>query len=116
MAALLLVAARGGRLSAGCTMVVLMAASGAAMAAPPIGAAGSVPATALPVVGAPARDQGLSFKPDAGVVFRSGDFSVTTWGFAERLIDSDGSDSWRRVRQGAEVDLPRFRSNQSSTV
>lgn len=56
---------------------------------------------------APVR-QGLYFKSDAGIVYQSGDFRFTTWGFAERLIDFDGRDSWRRVRQGAEVDLPRL--------
>ncbi len=50
----------------------------------------------------------LSFNPDAGVVVQSGDFRITTWGFAERLIDPDGKDGWRRVRQGAEFDLPRI--------
>lgn len=50
----------------------------------------------------------LSFNPDAGVVVQSGDFRITAWGFAERLIDLDGKDSWRRVRQGAEFDLPRI--------
>ena len=78
------------------------------MADPPTGAAGSVPATLQPAVGTPTAEQGLSYKPDAGIVFRSGDFSVTTWGFAERLIDAGGPNSWRRVRQGAEIDLPRF--------
>ena len=50
----------------------------------------------------------LSFNPDAGVVVQSGDFRITAWGYAERLIDADGPDSWRRVRQGAEFDLPRL--------
>ena len=44
----------------------------------------------------------LSFNPDAGVVVQSDDFRITAWGFAERLIDPDGKDGWRRVRQGAE--------------
>ena len=52
--------------------------------------------------------QGLSFKPDAGIVYQSGDFRLTAWGFAERLIDRDGPDYFRRVRQGAEIDLPRI--------
>ena len=50
----------------------------------------------------------LSHNPDAGVIVQSGDFRVTAWGFAERLIDPDGKDGWRRVRQGAEFDLPRI--------
>ena len=55
--------------------------------------------------------QGLYFKPDAGVVYQSGDFRLTAWGFAERLVDPDGPDSFRRVRQGAEFDFPRFTSS-----
>lgn len=51
---------------------------------------------------------GVSFNPDAGVVVQAGDTRLTAWGFAERLIDPDGPDSWRRVRQGAELDLPRL--------
>ena len=78
------------------------------MADPTTGAAGTESATVQPTVGTPSADQGLSYKPDAGLVIRSGDFSVTTWGYAERLIDPDGADSWRRLRQGAEVDLPRL--------
>ena len=50
----------------------------------------------------------LSHNPDAGIVIQSGDFRITAWGFAERLIDLDGKDGWRRVRQGAEFDLPRI--------
>lgn len=50
----------------------------------------------------------LSSNPDAGVIVQSGDFRITAWGFAERLINPDGKDGWRRVRQGAEFDLPRI--------
>ena len=50
----------------------------------------------------------LSQNPDTGIIFQSGDFRITAWGFAERLIDPDGNDGWRRVRQGAEFDLPRI--------
>ncbi len=50
----------------------------------------------------------VSFNPDAGVIVQSGDFRITAWGYAERLIDLDGKDGWRRVRQGAEFDLPRI--------
>lgn len=61
----------------------------------------------LPKVSAPSR-QGLYFKPDAGIIYQSGDFRLTTWGFAERLIDPSGPDYFRRVRQGAEIDFPRI--------
>lgn len=50
----------------------------------------------------------LSHNPDAGIIVQSGDFRITAWGFAERLVDPDGKDGWRRVRQGAEFDLPRI--------
>ena len=50
----------------------------------------------------------LSHNPDAGIIVQSGDFRITAWGFAERLIDPNGKDGWRRVRQGAEFDLPRI--------
>ena len=52
--------------------------------------------------------RGWSFQPDAGFVYRSGDFKLTTWGFAERLFDPNGPDAFRRVRQGAEFDFPRI--------
>jgi hypothetical protein len=70
-----------------------------AVIATPVFAQPAPPPDAAPV---------LSFNPDAGVVVQSGDFRITTWGFAERLIDRDGKDGWRRVRQGAEFDLPRI--------
>jgi hypothetical protein len=50
---------------------------------------------------------GVSFNPDAGIVVQSDDFRITAWGYGERLVDPSGPDSWRRVRQGAEFDLPR---------
>ena len=87
-----------------------------ARADPPTGSGGSTPATEQPTVGAATPAQGLSFKPDAGIVFRSGDFSLTTWGFAERVFDPNGPDSWRRFRQGAELDLPRFGGNLRAIV
>ncbi len=81
------------------------------MIAPPF-AALLLAVTATPVFAqsAPSPDAAtvLSFNPDAGVVVQSGDFRITAWGFAERLIDPDGKDGWRRVRQGAEFDLPRI--------
>ena len=76
--------------------------------------------TAMPAVAqsAPSTDAPpvLSFNPDAGVVVQSGDFRITAWGFAERLIDPDGKDGWRRVRQGAEFDLPRITPHLRAAV
>ena len=62
--------------------------------------------TALPKAAAPVAS-GWVFNPDAGFVYQSDDFKVTTWGFAERIIDPSGPDSFRRFRQGAEFDFPR---------
>jgi hypothetical protein len=59
-------------------------------------------------VAAAAPTGGWSFNPDSGWVYRAGDFKLTTWGFAERLFDPDGPDSFRRFRQGAEFDFPRI--------
>ena len=54
---------------------------------------------------------GWSYNPDAGSVYRSGDFRWTAWGFAERYWGPRShvvtADAWRRVRQGMELDLPR---------
>ncbi len=78
----------------------------------------SVTATSALAQSAPSTDAPpvLSFNPDAGVVVQSDDFRITAWGFAERLIDPDGRDSWRRVRQGAEFDLPRLTTHLRAAV
>ncbi len=68
----------------------------------------SEPPPAQPSDEASAAKQGFSFNPDAGIVYQSGDFRVTAWGFAERAIDFSGPDYFRRFRQGAEIDLPRL--------
>lgn len=52
-------------------------------------------------------EEGWSYNPDAGFVYQHGDFKWTIWGFGERLFDPRGTDSFRRVRQGMEFDLPR---------
>ena len=78
----------------------------------PILAVALLAVTATPALAqsAPSADAPpvLSFNPDAGVVVQSGDFRITAWGYAERLIEPEGKDGWRRVRQGAEFDLPRL--------
>lgn len=78
----------------------------------PILAVALLAVTATPALAqsAPSADAApvLSYNPDAGVIVQSGDFRITAWGYAERLIDPDGKDGWRRVRQGAEFDLPRL--------
>lgn len=89
------------------TLPAILAAfiAAAPVSAQTTGTAGD--ATPQPKVPAPTR-QGFYFKPDAGIVYQSVDFRLTAWGFAERLIDPDGPDTFRRVRQGAEIDLPRI--------
>ena len=52
--------------------------------------------------------QGFSFNSDAGIIYQSDDLRATAWGYAEGVIDPDGPDYFRRVRQGMEVDLPRL--------
>ena len=57
----------------------------------------------------------VSLNPDAGIVIQSGEARLTAWGFAERIIDADGPDSWRRVRQGAQFDAPRISAHLRPT-
>lgn len=82
------------------------------------GALLAVAATPALAQSAPSTDAppALSFNPDAGVIVQSGDFRITAWGYAERLIDPDGKDSWRRARQGAEFDLPRLSPHMRPAV
>lgn len=90
--------------------VALPAVVAASIVAAPAGAqtAGAAgDATPPPEVPSPTRP-GLYYTPEAGVVYQSGDFRLTAWGFAERLIDPDGADYFRRFRQGAEIDMPRI--------
>ncbi len=60
----------------------------------------------------PAAASGWTYNPDAGAVYRRGDLTAIAWGFAERQWGPRSAavraDIWRRVRQGAEIDLPRF--------
>ena len=55
-----------------------------------------------------AAPQGFSFNPDAGLVYQSGDFRVTSWGYGEHVNNANGPDYFRRLRQGTEVHLPRI--------
>ena len=77
----------------------------AALAGPAL--ADEAPAPAEPPKAAAPPVAGWAFNPDAGFVYQSGDFKITTWGFAERIIDPSGPDYFRRFRQGAEFDFPR---------
>lgn len=78
-----------------------------------IGAAGLATSTAAAQAGSgmatPRR--GWSYNPDVGGVYRRGDLTYSTWGFAERYWGPRSpavpADYWRRVRQGMELDLPR---------
>lgn len=52
--------------------------------------------------------QGWSYDPDAGFIYRKEDFKMAIAGYAERLFDPDGKDSFRRVRQSIAFEFPRF--------
>ena len=62
-----------------------------------------------------ARPQPFQYDKDAGFQYKRGDFTWTTWAFAERLFSPDKSPAWRRVRQGMEIKFPayNFRVNGS---
>lgn len=57
------------------------------------------------------RDAHWHYDPDAGAIYQRSDIKWTIWGFAERYwgphSQNVDADSWRRVRQGMELDLPR---------
>lgn len=91
-------------------LLLLLAAAPTApvLALPSPASAAAANAQSTPAAPASAPRQGLTFEPDAGVVYRSGDFKLTAWGFAERAFDADGPDYFRRFRQGMEIDLPRL--------
>lgn len=89
------------------TLPVLVAALIVAAPASAQSTGTAVDAMPQPDIPEPSR-QGLYFRPDAGIIYQSDDFRLTAWGFAERLIDPSGPDTFRRIRQGAEIDLPRF--------
>ena len=85
---------------------LLLLDAGVGMAAAPVAAQTSLgppaptnsqPPPVQPAGPGPPR-QGFSFNPDAGVVYRSGDFRATAWGFAERAINPDRPDYFRRLR------------------
>ncbi len=53
--------------------------------------------------------EGWSYDPDAGFVYRKGDFKAAIAGYAEGLIDpGKGGNGFRRVRQSVAMEFPRF--------
>jgi hypothetical protein len=56
-------------------------------------------------------NEGFTYDEDAGLQYAYGDFKWTTWAFAERLFWFTGEPSWRRARQGMEIQFPRFEKN-----
>jgi hypothetical protein len=98
-------------------VVALLALSGFALAQrptenPPTTAKQAPSGSSTPTQGKP--EQGWSYNPDAGFVYQRGDFKLITYGYAERLFDPKGKDTWRRVRQGTELDFPRFNKKYRS--
>ncbi len=55
-----------------------------------------------------ARPQHFQYDKDAGFRYKKGDFTWTTWAFAERLFSPDLAPAWRRVRQGMEIKFPAY--------
>ncbi|HEV8080741.1 MAG TPA: hypothetical protein VGP43_08520, partial [Chitinophagaceae bacterium] len=56
-----------------------------------------------------ARPRPFQYDKDAGFQYKNGDFTLTAWGFAERLLgDADQKAAWRRVRQGMEFKFPAY--------
>ena len=62
------------------------------------------------------RKEGWSYDPNAGIVFQRGDFKWTSWGYGEHVFRPQGDGFWRRVRQGMEFDLPRFKPHYRSAI
>ena len=50
----------------------------------------------------------FQYDKDAGLQYKKGDFTLTTWAFAERLFSPDNYPAWRRVRQGMEFKFPAY--------
>ncbi|MDQ6757967.1 MAG: hypothetical protein M3004_13655 [Bacteroidota bacterium] len=55
-----------------------------------------------------AQPQPFQYDKDAGLQYKNGDFTWTTWAFAERLFSPDNYPAWRRVRQGMEFKFPAY--------
>ncbi len=55
------------------------------------------------------QKEGWSYDPDAGFVYRKGDFKAAIAGYGEGLIDpGKGGNGFRRVRQSVAIEFPRF--------
>ncbi len=55
-----------------------------------------------------ARPHPFQYDKDAGLQFNKGDFTWTTWAYAERLFAGNIKPAWRRVRQGMEFKFPSY--------
>ena len=94
-------------------LVVLLCAGGAADAqtADSARAGGPARVTGADSARNPSRPQPFQYEKDAGFRYQRGDFSWTTWAFAERLFSPGSRPAWRRFRQGMEVKLPAYGFN-----
>lgn len=54
------------------------------------------------------RPHPFQYDKDAGLQFKKGDFTLTTWAYAERLFAGNTKPAWRRVRQGMEFKFPAY--------
>ena len=55
-----------------------------------------------------ARPHPFQYDKDAGLQYKKGDFTLTTWAYAERLFAGNTKPAWRRVRQGMEFKFPSY--------
>ena len=55
-----------------------------------------------------AKTRSLLYNKDAGLQYKNGDFTWSTWAFGERLFSGNKPASWRRVRQGMEIKFPAY--------
>ncbi len=54
------------------------------------------------------RPHPFQYDKDAGLQYKNGDFTFTTWAYAERLFAGNTKPAWRRVRQGMELKFPAY--------
>ncbi|MCO5950862.1 hypothetical protein [Mucilaginibacter flavidus] len=67
-----------------------------------------------------ARPHPFQYDKDSGLQYKRGDFTLTTWAYAEGLFSPGDYSAFRRVRQGMEFKLPaynlRINGNRYRTV
>ena len=54
------------------------------------------------------RPNPFRYDKDSGIQYKKGDFTLTTWAYAEGLFSPSDYSAFRRVRQGMEFKLPAY--------